>query len=405
MITTAKHSRVLLWIVLGGVLWTKAASLLSMPFLTLYLYKNTSLSIAVIGLIVGAQPLALCFGSIVGGYLADVFKRQNLILLSAFGSGLVFLGFFFTSEYLAYNIQIVFFALFNLLNGFCAALFSPVSRAIISSEATSLEENIKFLHLRYFALNIGGTLGPLLGGYAGLAGNNNAFLATSMLYFSYTFVLFSILKNYNPSLSSRTTSSNSSIKEFVEALKALASNNVFLSLLISLTVFNILYVQLTSNLGLIINKNIIQGTLFFTWMLSLNAILVLILQPIIYSIIKSKNQRLVILYGFLIILCSSLILIFIPVTKVSIIFFVVCLTIAEILVFPTGSILVSEVTPERYHGIAFGVIDFEYLGSAIGPAIGGIILQYFAVNIFYTVLLVLSLLSIIIFLPCLKHKK
>lgn len=403
MTTITKHSRVLLWIVLGGVLWTKAASLLSMPFLTLYLYKNTDLSIAVIGLIVGAQPLALCFGSIVGGYLADVFKRQNIILLSVLGSGLVFLSFFFTSKYLGHDTQVAFFALFNLLNGFCAALFSPVSRAIISSEAINPEENIKFLHMRYFALNIGGTLGPLLGGYAGLAGNNNAFLTTSILYFIYAFILYLTLKNYHSSLSTVKRNSSSGIREFVEAIKALVRNKVFLSLLISLTVFNILYVQLTSNLGLIINQNIIQSTMFFSWMLSLNAILVLILQPIIYSIIKSKNQRLVVLYGFLIILCSSLILIFVPVIKISVIFFVVCLTIAEILVFPTGSILVTEVTPERYRGVAFGVIDLEYLGSAIGPAIGGMLLQYFAVNMFYVALLGLSILSIIIFIPCLRY--
>ena len=251
-------------------MWTKAAALLSMPFLTLYLYKNTNLSISAIGLVVGAQPLALCFGSVVGGYLTDIFKRQKLILCSVAMSSLVFLGFFLTSKYLFHDLQIVAFAILNLLNGFCAALFSPVSRVIISDEAATSQENIKFLHMRYFALNIGGTLGPLLGAYAGLSGNNKAFITTSILYFMYAIVLYFVLRNYNCEVIKHVVS-KFSFKEFIQALSALLRNKLFIALLFSLTLFNVLYVQLSSNLGLIINRNILDGTIFFSWMLSLNA--------------------------------------------------------------------------------------------------------------------------------------
>lgn len=396
-----EHSRSLLWIILGGVMWTKAASLLSMPFLTLYLYKNTGLPIAIIGLIVGAQPLALCFGSMLCGYLTDVFERQKLILLSVAMSGLVFLGFFVTSKYLFGDLQVITFAILNLLNGFCASLFSPVSRVMISDEAKTPEENIKFLHLRYFALNIGGTFGPLIGAYAGLSGNNKAFLITSILYLIYAIVLYFALKNYKQAIVKQIVL-RFSFKDFIQTLSVLMRNKLFISLLLSLTLFNIIYVQLSTNLGLIINKNILNGTLFFSWMLSLNALLVVVLQPIIFNLIKARRQSMVVLLGFTLILACSLPLTFLTVTKTSLVFFVTCLTIAEILVFPTGSILVTEVTPERYRGIAFGVIDLEYLGSAIGPALGGLILQYCNINIFYTSILVISLVCCIVFLPCLK---
>lgn len=394
-------SRLLLWIVLGGVMWTKAASLLSMPFLTLYLYKNTSLSIVAIGLVVGAQPLALCFGSVIGGYLTDIFKRQKIILFSVAMSGFVFLGFFLASKYLFYEFQVVAFAILNLLNGFCAALFSPVSRVIISDEARTPQENIKFLHMRYFALNIGGTLGPLLGAYAGLSGNNQAFITTSILYFIYAGVLFFALKNYNHEVVKQVVS-KLRFKEFTQALLGLLKNKLFIALLLSLTLFNILYVQLSSNLGLIINKNILNGTLFFSWMLSLNALLVVILQPIIFNLIKARRQSTVVFLGFILIAVCSVPLSFLAVSKVTVVIFVTCLTIAEILIFPTGSILVTEVTPERYRGIAFGVIDLEYFGSAVGPTVGGLILQFFNVGAFYIGVLIISILCCIIFLPCLK---
>lgn len=254
-LVTSNKPRLLLWIVLGGVMWTKAAALLSMPFLTLYLYQNTSLSIAAIGLVVGAQPLALCFGSVVAGYLTDIFNRQKLILFSVAMSGLVFFGFFLTSKYFFYDLQIIAFAVLNLLNGFCAALFSPVSRVMISDEAATPQENIKFLHLRYFALNIGGTLGPLCGAYAGLSGNNKAFIITSILYFIYAIVLWFALRNYKYEVAKHSVA-KFSFKAFLHALAALFKNKLFIALLLSLTLFNVLYVQLSSNLGLIINKNL-----------------------------------------------------------------------------------------------------------------------------------------------------
>ncbi len=398
-----KTSKLLLWVILSGVMWTKAALLLSMPFLTLYLYKSTDLSIITIGLIVGAQPFALCFGSVIGGYLADIFKRQTLILFSILISSFVFMGFFLVSQYLLADFKIIALVLLNLLNGFCAALFSPVSRVIISDAAVTPEENIKFLHLRYFALNIGGTVGPLLGAYAGLSGSNQAFLITSILYFIYAIVLYFALKNYKQAIIKYAVS-RFNFKEFIQTLSELMRNKLFISLLLSLILFNVIYVQLSSNLGLIINKNIADGTLFFSWMLSLNALLVVILQPIIFKLIKSRRQSHVIFCGFVIISLCSLLLVFLAVNKVTLVFFVLCLTIAEILIFPTGSILVTEVTPEMYLGIAFGVIDLEYFGSAIGPAVGGLILQFFNTSAFYIGVLIISILCCIMFLPLLRQR-
>ncbi len=110
-----ENSKLLLCTVLFGILWTKAASLLCMPFLTLYLFKHTQLSITSIGLVVGLQPLALCFGSVIGGYISDNFKRHIILMLSLFISSLVYLGFYFTAKYLILIPQMIAFAILSFL--------------------------------------------------------------------------------------------------------------------------------------------------------------------------------------------------------------------------------------------------------------------------------------------------
>ena len=118
--------------------------------------------------------------------------------------------------------------------------------------------------------------------------------------------------------------------------------------------------------------------------------------------IFATAPRFVIMYGFLIILLCSFIVMLLPINKLSIIFFVASLTIAEILVFPTSSVLVAEITPDKYRGTAFGAIDLEYLGSAIGPALGGVIIQYFAIFGFFIGIFLVSCLCTLAYWPCLK---
>lgn len=398
-----KNGKLLLWVVLFGILWTKAATLLSIPFLTLFLYKNTHLSIFAIGIIVGLQPLALCLGSTIGGYLADIFKIQTVMLYSILMSCFVFFGFYFTSKYLMYDAQIIAFALLNLLNGVGIALYSPVSRAMISSMAKTSEENTRFLHLRYFAINVGAALGPLVGAYAGVAANEKAFLITALLYLFYLIFLFFSLKNYhNP----KKILVNENNINFVDALKKIVENKPFMGLLISLTIFNLSYVQLSSNLALLINNAITKDTLFFSWMLSLNAIMVILLQPIIYFVVKNLNQRNVVLIGYCIALLFSLVLIFLPINQITIILFVTGITIAEIFIFPTASILVVEITNENYRGIAFGVMDLNNLGNAIGPALGGATIGYLGKYGFYGLICILAAMCILIYLLlCLRPQQ
>lgn len=394
-------NRSLLWAIILGSAWTKAATLLCLPFLTLFLLKNTNLSITTIGIIVGLQPFTSCFGGMLGGYLSDIFKRQTIILFSSVASCFVYLGFYLAGTYLTSNIQIAAFALLNLLNGLSSAFFAPVIRAILSDLASSKQENVKLLHLRYLAVNFGAAIGPLIGAYVGLAANSLAFLVTAGLYFAFTISLFITLLNYTPAPKTQTTHEK---VNFINNLRSLFSNRLFVLLLLSLAIFDIIYVQLTSNLAIITAENIVNGTIFFSWMLSLNAVLVIGLQPLLYLFIKNQSQQIILIYGYFIMLLGAILMLFLSVSMLSIILFVVFISIAEILIFPTSSILVAEFTAEQNRGTAYGVIELAFLGSAIGPMIGASMLQRFSNTGFFVLMLVLSALCVLVFIPCIERK-
>ncbi|WGL60475.1 MFS transporter [Pigmentibacter sp. JX0631] len=370
------NKNIQLYIILFGVFWTKAAAILSMPFLTLFLHNKINLSLTAIGFIVGIQPLAVCFGGLIGGYLCDVFKKRNIMLLSVFSSGFIFICFYLTSFLQNTILQIFLFAFFNLLNGFSSAFFTPISRVILTELATNPEENIKFMHMRYIAINLSATVGPLLGAYAGIAANASAFLVTAIAYYIYFFIL--LISVGHLTLTDEVSIHENKFRNFFLAFKFHMSNKPFFYLLLSTSIFSMLYVQMNTNLALIIENNITKGTIFFSWMLSLNAILVILIQPIIYLVTKKMKQKIIYLVGFLISIFAGICLLVTPVSKISIIAFFVFLTLAEVLIFPVSGVLTAEMTDDRNKGIAFGLLDLTNLGAAIGPLFGGFLLQYYS---------------------------
>lgn len=403
--TTTKKSTILLVTLLLGVFWIKAAALLSMPFLTIYLYKYAHISPTMIGIIVGSQPISYCISSIFSGHLSNFFKKQTIILASVFIGMFSFFGFFIAGKFLIGNTLLSLLAMMNMLNGISTALFSPVVRSVLTDLAKTPEENIKYLHIRYLIINIGAVVGPLIGAYAGIAGGLQAFLFTGILYAIYALILFIILNKYlTDNKNTPETIIQSEKQTLMQVLSYLFYNKKFMSLMISITIFSISYVQFTTTLGIVVNQNMVNGTIFFSWLISFNAIVVLILQPVIYRLIKSKDQKIVALYGYISFVVIGLFPIIMPLGKTALIIFVFGLTIAEILIFPTSSILISEFTAKQYHNMAYGVIELSSLGTAIGPAIGGLVLETSGTKIYFVLQLVIGIFAIITYLNCLKNR-
>lgn len=405
--TTQKHN-ILLWTLLLGVFWIKAAALLSMPFLTLYLYKYAHISPTMIGIIVGTQPISYCIGSIFSGHLSNIFKKQTIILVSVFIGMVSFLGFYVAGVFFTGTTLLISLALMNLLNGISAALFSPVVRAVLTELAQTPEQNIQYLHLRYLIINIGAVVGPLIGAYAGVAGGLGAFFLTGILYAVYGVILIFVLNKYliADNIATNTQVAHHADKpSLLAALSYLFTNQKFMGLMLSITIFSISYIQFTTTLGIIVNQNIINGTLFFSWLISFNAIVVLLIQPLIYRIVKSKDQKRVALYGYIAFIIIGLLPIILPLGKTSLVIFVLGLTLAEILIFPTSSILISEFTSKKYHGMAYGIIELSSLGTAIGPALGGFILVHSNTQMYFVAQLVVGIIAIMVYSRCMRINK
>ncbi len=136
----------LVWVLVGGTVFARAASFMSLPFLAIYLSQTTGMSSILIGLIVGLGPLAGTFGGFIGGYLSDRFGRQVVMLSTLFVWAGVFLGFALAEE-------VVVFMVLNLLNGLCRSFFEATSQALMA-DLTPPEKRMRVFSIRYLAINV-----------------------------------------------------------------------------------------------------------------------------------------------------------------------------------------------------------------------------------------------------------
>lgn len=127
----------------------------TLPFMTIYLSRQYSLSVDLIGY---AMTIALTISVVFSlgfGILADKFdkKRYMLLAITAFASGFIAIP-------LVNNVKLVvlFFALIN-----CAySVFATVLKAWFADNLSSTSKT-KIFSINYTMLNIGWTIGPPLG--------------------------------------------------------------------------------------------------------------------------------------------------------------------------------------------------------------------------------------------------
>ena len=180
----------LVWVTLFGVVFTRTASFMALPFLALYLYNDLNAHPILIGLTIGIAPLVGTFGGFIGGYLNDRFGRKHILITTIFIWGFVFIG-FSVAEHIAV------FIVLNALNGLCRSFFEPGTQALMI-DFTPSEQRKRIFSLRYTAINIAGVIGPVLGSFIALKSAQSVpFFVTGAMYLIYALFLLVGLNRYD----------------------------------------------------------------------------------------------------------------------------------------------------------------------------------------------------------------
>lgn len=359
------------WTIIVGTIFGRMATSMSIPFLSIYLIGRLGATPSEAGIVVAVSSLIGVFASFYGGYISDVIGRKKVLFISVFGWAVVFVGF-------ALANQIWMFFVINALNGLCRAMFEPTSRALLA-DITPQESKLLVFNLRYAAINLGVVVGPILGLQMGTSKSGSAFFIAGLVYFLYgavlvvQFLLHKDIGGVKEHSTDRLT--------LTKALRVTGKDRTFLFVLIGMIFCVLGYGHFDSTLAqyLELSPKIEDGAKWFSYMLSLNAVVVLCVQYPLVKFASRFSPIAPLIVGNLCVSGSLLIFGIFPYIWMMMLG-VVLFTIGEVLMFTMTDVLVDKIAKPEFRGTYFGMFGFNNLGNVLAPLLGGFLLDGLGVD-------------------------
>ncbi|MFT4417075.1 MDR family MFS transporter [Fredinandcohnia humi] len=372
-------------LMMTGTIFVSLTNSMSVVYLPIYLLSSTEMDPVMIGVIVGAGALTATIGGFLGGTLSDFLGRNRLLLTSLLLLSIVFLGFLYIKSP---SLLII----LNIFRGLFSSFFTTISKALVA-DFTPKEKRFRVFSHRYMAGNIGYSIGPILGTIFGIAGNNVAFISSSVMYLAYFILLVFFTRLY------RNVANQEELEERVtisHAWSVFRKDRVLLLFIIGSILLTTVHGEMSVTLSQYVKANITEGIKLFGFLMSINGVTVIVTQVFItrWSERFGIFQRLV---AGSVLFAVGEIGFALSTNWTGFVISMIIFTFGEILIIPSEYAQIDEITPVGMRGMYYGAQGFSEIGNFIGPWFGGILLVSFGGEIMFLTMALFSLLSIVFY--------
>lgn len=342
-----------------------AALAISLPFLSLYLYQERGLTMTWVGVIILVSGICSAITQMYGGAISDRLGRRPLLLATVSISVLLYFGMAVLIQVSASVLAIV--AVYTGVRSVLMMMRPAISAS--AADLTPKERLTEAYGLLRVGQNLGWAAGPAVGGY----------LAASLPY-SWLFAFAGFIGVINLSFVFflfRESFGGTSERISIRSLFSTASDRSFLLFtLLALFVFLVM-AQMATTLSVFTVDGVGFSTSQYGLLLTLNGALVVLFQyPMSRAtgrMAKSASLALgSLLYAFG----------YFSVSWVKSLYpgmlAMVVITSGEMVFSPTTLAVVGELSPTGSRGRYMGFFGLsETLGLALGPLLGGVLLDLF----------------------------
>lgn len=359
------------WLVIVATMATRFTFFMVWPYLAIILHKQHGLDAFQVGAFLGTSAI---IGNILGfytGYLSDKFGRRMVIIGGLFSSitALVTLG-------LSDSLILILIAM--VVQGVSRSAIEGSGKALLTDELEDRKAKDLALHVRYYALNIGASFGPLVGVAFGLTGKQTTFLLVAATMAAYLVAALIIFSRKPP----KKGANKSSFFTFRAVLQTLADDRRFLIFVVAMFLGLIAYSQLESGVVQYLRVALHPDVIAFYPIITLtNGMTVLIFQFPLLALTERFAPATRSMIGIGLMSVAFAMMAVVPVTNEPLFLTAIfVLSVGEVILFPTLQILIDRMAPEDMKGSYFGAAALAGFGFAAGPIIGGALLEYFGGN-------------------------
>lgn len=376
------------WLLLGASFIDGLGGALLFPFFALYITARFHVGMTTVGIIFGLFSISAIAGSSVGGALSDRLGRKRMIIFGLIASALITL-----MMGLANDIRMFFVA--AVLVGLFANMGDPARQAMVA-DLLPPEQRADGYGLMRIVMNLAVTIGPAIGGFMAARSYLTLFITDAVASTITAFIVFIFIKESMPEKQAgeQHESFTQTFLGYVVAFR----DKVFMAFIAASILITTVYMQMNTTLSVYLRDIHHVPTQYYGYLISMNALLVVLFQFAITRKTKRFRPLHVIaagafLYGIGFGMYG---------VANSYVFFIIAMliiTLAEMLIVPVSQAVVALLSPEAMRGRYMAVFGFSWaIPSAIGPLLAGVIMDYWNPNWVWYASFISAMLAMIVFL-------
>lgn len=370
--------------ILVSIFIARFGTFLVLPYLTLFLLEDFHYTGVQIGTIISTLALTRLIVSFFIGPYIDKYPKDKVILI-----GLI--GYFVSYVYFPFIDQYVGFIMFAAILGFGQAVVEPTYRVLLSFYTEP--ENRKFIfNIRYFLINISAAIAPLTSIFFQQFGTDGLFFTVGLIFLINIFTFSMLFKKYPIKPEPEKASKVSIFQSFYVFRKDFG----FTIFVVALIFISFGYSQFDSTvsqfLGITFDYEL--ALKYFAWLITTNAITVLVIQYFVYRLGEVISTTSCLIIGSS---CLSLGLFLFgqSETIIFLIFSVVIFTVGEVLVFTMVDVHIDDICEDYEKGTYFALSGVSSVGKIAGPSLGGFLLDSLGGGAFvFIIISVITVLSV-----------
>lgn len=373
------------WTVLTGTLLARTSYFMAWPFLIVFLYEDYGASAIEVGTMLAVSAVVGAGTGLYSGYLSDKLGRKWVMVLGSWIASISYTGIALASEVWQFYVLI-------MMTGLMRPMIEAPAKAVIGDNLKDSKDRELALNIRYFLLNLGGALGPLIGITLALSQPQNLFFVAGGTYVAYgVWLLLGIERK-----GTFTKPDPSQLPNFAATLNVIRKDNIFVKLMVANFIMMFVYAQVESSIPqVIVRSSIADAAQLIAGLVLVNTLTIIVFQFPMLKWLEHVPLFVRTRIGMILMAIAQIGFLFTP-NDWPLGWGIACfiLSLGEVIAFPTLNVQIDRMAPPHLRGSYFGAAALYSLGFAIAPLLGGVVIEMLSAYWLFVLCFILCLVMI-----------
>ncbi|PQJ63391.1 MFS transporter [Vibrio chagasii] len=373
------------WTVLIGTLLARTSYFMAWPFLIVFLYEDYGASAIEVGTMLAVSAVVGAGTGLYSGYLSDKLGRKWVMVLGSWIASISYSGIALASEVWQFYVLI-------MMTGLMRPMIEAPAKAVIGDNLKDSKDRELALNIRYFLLNLGGALGPLIGITLALSQPQNLFFVAGGTYVVYGFWLLLGIERKG----TFTKPDPSQLPNFAATLNVIRKDNIFVKLMVANFIMMFVYAQVESSIPqVIVRSSIADAAQLIAGLVLVNTLTIIVFQFPMLKWLEHVPLFVRTRIGMILMAIAQIGFLFTP-NDWPLGWGIACfiLSLGEVIAFPTLNVQIDRMAPPHLRGSYFGAAALYSLGFAIAPLLGGVVIEMLSAYWLFVLCFILCLVMI-----------